>query len=149
MLLRRKTTMTTMLQPALRKERTMPYSEIQPQAAYVLPILPIRVVTRRLPWFTLTIQSGIPGFEQSDELKDKFIDAFVEAGEPADMAVFVRHDQQSGLSTHWFSPATGRLAFVCHATACSAPTDDPSLKLFIGDECAHDVLFRHDGAAAV
>lgn len=52
-------------------------------------------------WHCMALHDGATGFEESDALSD----AFIAAGEPADMAVFLNRDHDNGFSIHWFSPA--------------------------------------------
>lgn len=92
-------------------------------------------------WRRLILHDGIHGFGQTDELRDAFIDTFIAAGEPAEMAVFRRHDVDKGVTILLFSPATGSFAERWYATPCDKPDNPRGLALLLGDDAAWGVYF--------
>jgi hypothetical protein len=87
-------------------------------------------------WRRLILHDGIHGFGQTDELRDAFIDAFVAAGEPPDMAVFRRHDIDKGVVILFFPPASGPFAERWAATPCDKPDPPRGLALLLGHATA-------------
>jgi hypothetical protein len=92
-------------------------------------------------WRRLILHDGIHGFGQTDELRDAFIEAFLEAGEPAEMAVFRRHDVEKGVTILLFSPGAARFAERWYAAPCDRPDTSRGLALLLGDESAWAVYF--------
>jgi hypothetical protein len=92
-------------------------------------------------WRRLILHDGIHGFGQTDELRDAFIDAFVAAGAPPDMAVFRRHDVEKGLTVLLFAPGAAHFAEQWDALACDKPDTARGLALLLGDERAWAVYF--------
>jgi hypothetical protein len=80
--------------------------------------------------------------EPSEEIRTAFRAAFTAAGEPADMAVFTRHE--SG-NLHceviaYFSPSAAELAMLFDAEPCQKPSRS-GLGLLAGKEVCWSVLF--------
>jgi hypothetical protein len=92
-------------------------------------------------WQCLALRDDFGAFDKSDALSDVFIDAFVAAGEPVDMAVFMRRDHDRGLLTYWFSPAARTVAMQWHAAECEQPPSGEGLSLLLGDDDAWRVFF--------
>ncbi|HSV50770.1 MAG TPA: hypothetical protein VLJ57_01540 [Burkholderiaceae bacterium] len=92
-------------------------------------------------WRRLILHDGIHGFGETDQLRDAFIDAFVAAGEPADMAVFRRHDIDRGVVILLFPPAAGAFAEHWDATPCDKPDSGHGLALLLGDDEAWPIYF--------
>jgi hypothetical protein len=95
-------------------------------------------------WHCLALRDDAAGFEESDALSEAFVDAFVAAGEPVDMAVFMHRDPDNGFSIHWFSPAAHSVATKWHAAECEQPQTGDGLCLLLGDDNAWRVFFPGD-----
>jgi hypothetical protein len=99
-------------------------------------------------WHCLALRDGAAGYEASDALSEVFIDAFVAAGEPVDMAVFRHRDRDNGFSVHWFSPAAHSVATQWHAAECDQPPSADGLSLLLGDDDAWRVFFPVSAAGS-
>ncbi len=94
-------------------------------------------------WFSKILGDGMTAYEPSDEIEKAFVPLFRTAGQPADMAVFIRHVSDGHLQcqvTAYFSPATAELARKFAAEPCIKPTRD-GLGLLAGDGRCWPVLF--------
>ena len=98
-------------------------------------------------WHCLAVREGIGGFDEADAMSDVFIDAFVAAGEPVDMAVFMHRDHDNGFSIQWFSPAAHAVASQWHAAECEQPPSGDGLSLLLGDDDAWRVFFPFTAVA--
>jgi hypothetical protein len=93
-------------------------------------------------WHSLPLGDGMTAAEPSEEIRAAFRAAFTSAGEPADMAVFTRHE--SG-NLHceviaYFSPSAAGLAMLFDAEPCQRPSRS-GLGLLAGKEVCWSVLF--------
>jgi hypothetical protein len=93
-------------------------------------------------WHSLPLGDGMTADEPSEEIRAAFRAAFNSEGEPADMAVFTRHE--SG-SLHceviaYFSPSAAGLAMLFDAEPCERPSRS-GLGLLAGNEVCWAVLF--------
>ena len=93
-------------------------------------------------WFAKSIGDGMWAPIVCAEIEEKFQPLFESAGEPADMAVFVRREEGS---LHceviaYFSPEAGNVAGIFDAEGCAKPSCE-GLELLAGDENCWSVLF--------
>lgn len=94
-------------------------------------------------WFSKILGDGMTAYEPSDEIEKAFEPLFRTAGQPADMAVFIRHVSEGHLQCQvsaYFSPATAELARAFAAEPCIKPARD-GLVLLAGDGRCWPVLF--------
>jgi hypothetical protein len=80
----------------------------------------------------------------SEEINQLFQPLFESAGRPAEMAVFMRHEDGS-LHCEWiayFSPAAEEVAKAVEASPCGRPTKE-GLKLLAGTEGCWMALFEN------
>lgn len=94
-------------------------------------------------WFTLDLGDALLAAESLHHIEQRFVNDFNDAGKPADMAIFIRH--QSSGSVHcsvrlYFSPASATLAQALGAVACEQPSNQ-DLGLLAGIEQAWPRLF--------
>ena len=94
-------------------------------------------------WFSKILGDGMTACEPSDEIEKAFVPLFRTAGQPADMAVFIRYVSEGHLQcqvTAYFSPAAAELAREYAAELCVKPARN-GLGLLAGDGCCWTVLF--------
>lgn len=94
-------------------------------------------------WHSLLLGDGMTADEPSEEIRAAFRAAFMSAGEPADMAIFTRHESEGRLHCEvigYFSPSAARLAELFEAEPCERPFRR-GLELLAGNEISWSVLF--------
>ena len=94
-------------------------------------------------WFSQSLGDGVLSFEPKDEIQSQFTPLFNAAGQPADMAVFTRHELEGRLQCEvvaYFTPAAAALAQQRGAKPCTRPTRF-DLDLLAGDVACWAVLF--------
>jgi hypothetical protein len=94
-------------------------------------------------WHFLPLGDGMMADEPSEEIRTAFRTAFTSAGEPADMAVFTRHESEGRLHCEviaYFSPSAAGLAESFEAESCPRPSRS-GLGLLAGNEISWSVLF--------
>lgn len=94
-------------------------------------------------WFSQSLGDGVLSFEPKDEIQSQFTPLFNAAGQPADMAVFTRHELEGRLQCEvvaYFSPAAAALAQQRGAQPCARPTRF-DLDLLAGDAACWALLF--------
>jgi hypothetical protein len=94
-------------------------------------------------WHFLPLGDGMMADEPSEEIRAAFRTAFTSAGEPADMAVFTRHESEGRLHCEviaYFSPSAAGLAESFEAEPCERPSRS-GLGLLAGNEISWSVLF--------
>ncbi|NOH02413.1 MAG: hypothetical protein HND47_10910 [Chloroflexi bacterium] len=94
-------------------------------------------------WYSLPLGDGMTANEPSEEIRAAFWDAFKSAGEPADMAVFTRHESEGRLHCEvvaYFSPSASGLAKLFEAEPCQRPSRS-GLDLLAGAGGSGSVLF--------
>ncbi|MCQ3937336.1 MAG: hypothetical protein DPW18_09845 [Chloroflexi bacterium] len=99
-------------------------------------------------WYSLPLGDGMTANEPSEEIRAAFWAAFKSAGEPADMAVFTRHESEGRLHCEvvaYFSPSASGLAKLFDAEPCRRP-ERSGLGLLAGTEGSWSVLFPESKA---
>ncbi|MFT3895857.1 MAG: hypothetical protein QM730_29915 [Anaerolineales bacterium] len=99
-------------------------------------------------WYSLHLGDGIMAAVPTDELKEHFLRAFAEAGNPPEMAVFTRVESEGHLHcevTAYFSPAAVDIAEQFDAEICEKPVRS-GLGLLAGDASAWSILFPESPA---
>jgi hypothetical protein len=94
-------------------------------------------------WHSLPLGDGMTADEPAEEIRAVFQAAFTSAGEPADMAVFTRHESEGRLHCEviaYFSPSAAGLAELFEAEPCERPSRS-GLGLLAGNEISWSVLF--------
>lgn len=94
-------------------------------------------------WYSLSLGDGMTAGSPSGEVEEAFAKAFVEAGEPAEMAVFTRPESEGRLYCEviaYFSPAAKKLAMEFDAEPCDKP-ERAGLALLAGKLEAWSALF--------
>ncbi len=94
-------------------------------------------------WYSKNLGEAMFAHEPLAELRERFAAAWARAGEPGDMAVFVRHESEGRLHCEvraYFSPAAAVLAEEVGAAPCGKPSRD-GLSLFAGSEGSWQMLF--------
>ncbi len=84
-------------------------------------------MTENDTWYCVSLGDGIMAAELGGQLEKVFLGAFELAGQPADMAVFTRHESEGRLHCEviaYFSPAARKVAAVFDARPCGKPIHD-------------------------
>ena len=100
------------------------------------------------PWYSVSLGDGMMAPVPSAEIEERFQAAFLAAGKPPEMAVFVRSESEGRLHCEaiaYFSPAAGDVAKAFDAQPCPKPRW-AGLGLLAGDERSWPVLFQ-EGAS--
>ena len=98
------------------------------------------------PWYSVSLGDGMTAATPSDEIEKIFQRAFLDAGKPSDMAVFIRPESEDRLYCEviaYFSPSALDVAKAFDARPCTKPTR-MGLKLLAGDEHCWSVLFSEN-----
>jgi hypothetical protein len=98
-------------------------------------------------WHSLPLGDGMMADEPSKELRAVFQTMFMSAGEPADMAIFTRHESEGRLHCEviaYFSPAASEVAVLFGAEPCQIPTQN-ELALLAGSDDCWSTLFQKAG----
>ena len=94
-------------------------------------------------WYRCNLGDAMLAGDALDRIKVLFAQAHANAGQPADMAVFMRHESEGRLHCElkvYFSPAAAELAQALGASPCPAPSRS-SLGLAAGLEESWEELF--------
>lgn len=94
-------------------------------------------------WHSIELGDGMFAVTPMDEIKATFQRSFIEAGKPANMAVFTRYESEGRLHCEviaYFSPAAKKIAEAFDAQPCEKPAR-AELGLLAGDIQAWSVLF--------
>jgi hypothetical protein len=94
-------------------------------------------------WYSLSLGDGIMASMPAAQIEEAFLQSFVAAGRPTEMAVFTRPESEGRLHCEviaYFSPAAREVAKVFDAKPCGRPAR-AGLGLMAGDERAWSVLF--------
>jgi hypothetical protein len=97
-------------------------------------------------WHSKVLGDGIVAHLLSGQIQEAFRQLFTASGNPADMAVFTRHDSEGHLHcevTAYFSPAAVEVARIFAAEPCAKPAKD-GLGLLAGDQRCWAELFPGD-----
>ena len=95
-------------------------------------------------WYAKNLGDAMLAGEQLERIEAAFTAAYVAAGRPAGMAVFIRHESDGRLHCEvkaYFSPASAPVARELYATPCERPSPG-DLGVLAGDEAALTTLFR-------
>lgn len=94
-------------------------------------------------WLSKQLGDGILAYESKDQIQTMFPPLFDAAAQPANMAVFTRHELEGRLQCEvvaYFSPAAEALARQMDAKACEKPSPI-DLDLLSGEPGCWVVLF--------
>lgn len=94
-------------------------------------------------WYILNLGDGIMAATPSDQIRDRFLRFFTEAGNPPEMAVFTRLESEGRLHCEvkaYFSPAAVHIAEEFDAQPCEKPART-GLGLLAGDARSWSLLF--------
>jgi hypothetical protein len=94
-------------------------------------------------WYFLNLGDGIMAAAPTDELKERFLHSFDEAGSPPEMAVFTRAESEGHLHCEviaYFSPAAENIAEEFDADVCQKPAR-AGLGLLAGSAKSWSILF--------
>jgi len=94
-------------------------------------------------WYSISLGDGIMAATPSAEIEEAFLQAFVAAGKPLNMAVFTRPESEGRLHCEviaYFSPAAMEIAREFDAAPCERPAR-AGLGLLAGDAGSWSVLF--------
>ncbi len=98
-------------------------------------------------WFSKNLGDGMLACEPLGHLEVLLLSVYAEAGNPGEMAAFVRHESEGRLHCEvkvYFSPASGVVAREVEAEPCGRPSPD-GLSLLAGPEDSWSVLFPERG----
>ena len=94
-------------------------------------------------WYVINLGDGIMAAAPSDEIRERFLQSFTEAGSPPDMAVFTRLESEGRLHCEvmaYFSPAAVDVAEQFDAQPCEKPSR-AGLGLLAGETGSWSLLF--------
>jgi hypothetical protein len=94
-------------------------------------------------WYSVNLGDGMLAPMPTSQLEEAFLQFFVAAGRPPEMAVFTRPESEGRLHCEviaYFSPAAREVAIAFEAKPCGKPAR-AGLGLLAGDERAWLVLF--------
>ncbi len=97
-------------------------------------------------WYTLNLGDAMLASEAIANVTECFMEAFIKAGQPLDMAVFARHESEGRLHCEviiYFSPAAQQIAETLNAKPCIQPTRT-DLTLLAGKPEIWDLLFQEN-----
>ena len=100
-------------------------------------------------WYSLSLGDGMMAAMPSAQIEEAFLQSFVAAGRPNQMAVFTRPESEGRLHCEviaYFSPAAREIAMVFDAMPCDKPAA-AGLGLLLGDKRAWAVLFPEAAAS--
>ncbi|MFP5504757.1 MAG: hypothetical protein ACLGH6_01025 [Gammaproteobacteria bacterium] len=95
-------------------------------------------------WFRKDLGDGILAGLPLERIEASFREAYARAGQPRDMALFVRRQSDGRLHcevTVYFAPAAAGVAYACGASPCARPPR-AGLELLAGAEGGWETLFR-------
>jgi hypothetical protein len=98
-------------------------------------------------WFSSSLGDALTAWEPLGRIEALFQSSYASAGDPDEIAVFVRYESEGRLHcevTAYFSPAAAELAREVEATPCARPSAE-GLSLVLGNEASWTKLFpdRH------
>jgi hypothetical protein len=94
-------------------------------------------------WYSISLGDGIMATTPLDEIEKIFLQTFITAEKPLNMAVFTRLESESRLHCEviaYFSPAAKHVAEVFDAQPCEKPARE-GLGLLAGDAQSWSILF--------
>jgi hypothetical protein len=95
------------------------------------------------PWYSINLGDGIMATTPLEEIEKIFLQIFIAAEKPFNMAVFTRLESEGRLHCEviaYFSPAAKDVAKMFDAKACEKPARD-GLGLLAGDARSWSILF--------
>jgi hypothetical protein len=98
-------------------------------------------------WYSKELGDGMLAYEPSEQIISVFQTLFAAAGNPAEMAVFTRHESEGRLHCEvvaYFSPAAAEVARMVDAAPCAKP-ERTDLGLLAGGESSWNLLFPNEG----
>ncbi len=97
-------------------------------------------------WYSKVLGDGMMASIPSDEIEEVFLQLFIAAGKPLNMAIFTRYESEGRLHcevTAYFSPAAADVAKAFDAQSCEKPSR-AGLGLLVGDQLSWSVLFPEE-----
>lgn len=94
-------------------------------------------------WYTKNLGDPMLAGESLNRIKARFLSEFEKAGNPNEMAVFVRHESEGRLHCEvlvYFSPASAIAAEAVGGVPCKRPSPH-DLGLLVGPEESWPILF--------
>ena len=94
-------------------------------------------------WYSISLGDGIISAVPTMQIEEAFLQLFIAAGSPPEMAVFTRPESEGRLHCEvmaYFSPAAREVAIAFEAEPCKKPAR-AGLGLLAGDESAWSTLF--------
>ncbi len=93
-------------------------------------------------WYRLELEDALTAWAEVEAIREACQTAWRTAGEPADMAIFQRHESEGRLHCRvvlYFTPGAAALAERHAASVCARPHAD-GLSLLAGSTTAHRLL---------
>ena len=94
-------------------------------------------------WFTKNLGDAMFAEDALELIKATFLAEYAKENQPAEMAIFIRHESEGRLHCEvrlYFSPASVAVATAVDAITCARPSPD-DLGLLVGSEDAWSRLF--------
>lgn len=94
-------------------------------------------------WFVKNLGDAMLAFEAQAELEETLTSVRIQAGNPENMAAFIRHESDGGLHCEvmvYLSPACESVAGACNATPCAKPSPE-GLGMLLGSDETWQLLF--------
>ncbi len=98
-------------------------------------------------WYSKNLGDGMLAYEPLGQLEELLLSVYAQAGNPREMAAFVRHESEGRLHCEvkvYFSPASAVVAGEVEAEPCGRPSPE-GLSLLAGSEDSWSALFPERG----
>jgi hypothetical protein len=99
-------------------------------------------------WYSVSLGDGLTASMPMTQIEAVFLESFIAAGRPPNMAVFTRPESEDRLHCEviaYFSPAAREVAIAFDAKPCAKPAPN-GLGLLAGDQRAWPMLFPEASA---
>ncbi|MEJ2454163.1 MAG: hypothetical protein P8103_08420 [Candidatus Thiodiazotropha sp.] len=97
-------------------------------------------------WFRKELGDATLAWEVLERIKHSFESVYRTAGEPEDMAIFIRHESEGRLHCQavlYFTPSSALVAKAFEASSCQPPAS-ADLSLLAGSHMARNLLIVSD-----
>ncbi len=94
-------------------------------------------------WFLKNLGDAMFACDQQDQIKHRLLSAYAHAGNPKEMAAFIRHESEGRLHCEvkiYISPKSVTAAREIDAEPCEKPSAD-GLSMFVGSQDSWQLLF--------